>query len=102
MHDTPAPYLFDRSRRDFSHGCIRVEDPVALAEWALGRDPAWSESEIRAAMQGSSNRRVDLAEPIQVVIFYTTAAVEPDDGQVRFAEDIYQQDVRLDKALAAH
>jgi murein L,D-transpeptidase YcbB/YkuD len=52
-------------------------------------------------MQGSSNRRVDLAEPIQVVIFYTTAAVEPEDGQIRFAEDLYQQDARLDEALAA-
>jgi murein L,D-transpeptidase YcbB/YkuD len=99
MHDTPAPYLFQRSRRDFSHGCIRVEDPVALAEWAMGTDPAWTQDAIRAAMNGAPNRRVELAEPIQVVIFYTTAVILPEDDRVHFAEDIYKQDVRLDQAL---
>jgi len=99
MHDTPAPYLFARSRRDFSHGCIRLEDPMALAEWALGRDPAWTRDAIAAAMNGASNRRVNLPEPIQVVIFYTTAVVLPDDGSVHFAVDIYKQDERLNRAL---
>jgi murein L,D-transpeptidase YcbB/YkuD len=99
MHDTPAPYLFQHSRRDFSHGCIRVENPVALAEWAMGTDPAWTRDAIRAAMNGAPNRRVDLPEPIQVIIFYTTAVVLPEDDRVHFAEDIYKQDVRLDQAL---
>ena len=99
MHATPAPRLFQQSRRDFSHGCIRVENPVALAEWALGRDPSWPRDAIVAAMSGASNRRVDLPEPIQVVIFYTTAVVGPEDGRVHFAADIYGQDVRLDRAL---
>jgi murein L,D-transpeptidase YcbB/YkuD len=99
MHDTPAPYLFQRSRRDFSHGCIRVEDPVALAEWAMGTDSSWTADAIRTAMNGAPNRRVDLAEPIQVVIFYTTAVILPEDDRVHFTEDIYKQDVRLDQAL---
>jgi murein L,D-transpeptidase YcbB/YkuD len=99
MHDTPAPYLFARSRRDFSHGCIRVEDPQALAAWVLDRNGGWGAEDVVAAMHGASNRRVDLADPIQVVIFYTTAVVWPEDGRVYFAEDIYRQDAGLDRAL---
>ncbi len=99
MHDTPAPQLFKSSRRDFSHGCIRVEDPLALAEWVLRRDPAWTRARIVAAMNGAPNQRVDLRRPVQVVIFYTTAVVTPEDGLVHFAEDIYRQDTVLDRAL---
>jgi murein L,D-transpeptidase YcbB/YkuD len=95
MHDTPATQLFARARRDFSHGCIRVEDPTALASWVLG----WTPADVRAAMNGTNNRRVDLADPVQVVIFYTTAAVDPATGAVRFAADVYRQDGPLDKAL---
>jgi murein L,D-transpeptidase YcbB/YkuD len=46
MHSTPAPQLFSESRRDFSHGCVRVEDPVALAEWALKNENGWSRDRI--------------------------------------------------------
>jgi murein L,D-transpeptidase YcbB/YkuD len=99
MHDTPTPQLFQRSRRDFSHGCIRVENPRGLAEWALGVDPSWTQERIVAAMNGDDNRRVTLPEPIQVVIFYTTAVVLPEDGSVHFAQDLYGHDARLDKAL---
>lgn len=95
MHDTPATQLFARARRDFSHGCIRVEDPTALASWVLG----WSPADVRGALQGTDNRRVDLANPVQVVIFYTTAAVDPTTGVPRFATDVYRQDGVLDKAL---
>jgi murein L,D-transpeptidase YcbB/YkuD len=95
IHDTPSTQLFSRSRRDFSHGCIRVEDPVALAEWVLSDLPGWSRDAVLAAMKGSPNRRVDLPEPIQVVIFYTTAIVEPGDASVHFSEDIYGHDARL-------
>jgi murein L,D-transpeptidase YcbB/YkuD len=99
MHDTPAPQLFQRSRRDFSHGCIRVEDPVALAEWVLRSEPAWTRERITVAMNGAPNVRVDLTAPVQVVIFYTTAVVQPEDGAVHFAEDLYRQDPPLDRAL---
>jgi murein L,D-transpeptidase YcbB/YkuD len=99
MHDTPSPQLFQKSRRDFSHGCIRVENPVGLAEWTLGRDPSWTRERIVAAMQGENNRRVNLTAPIQVIIFYTTAAVVPEDGSLHFAEDVYGHDARLDKVL---
>jgi murein L,D-transpeptidase YcbB/YkuD len=99
MHDTPATSLFARSRRDFSHGCIRVEDPARLAEWVLSDLPGWRREAILAAMQGTPNRRVDLPQPIQVLIFYTTVTVQPDDGSVHFADDIYGHDTRLDKVM---
>ncbi len=100
MHGTPAMQLFARARRDFSHGCIRVEGADALAAWVLKTDPTWSTERITAAMQGASQLRVPLTEPIQVVLFYITAAVLPQDGAVHFAADIYRHDARLDQALA--
>jgi L,D-transpeptidase YcbB len=100
LHGTPAQALFSRSRRDFSHGCVRVEDPVALAEWALKERPEWSRDRILSAMSGAQPLHVKLPRPIQVILFYTTAAVMPDDGTIHFADDIYRHDASLDRALA--
>jgi murein L,D-transpeptidase YcbB/YkuD len=100
MHGTPAQELFSRSRRDFSHGCVRVEDPVALAEWALKDRPEWTRDRILSAMTGTQSLHVKLLRPIQVILFYTTAAVMPEDGTIHFAEDIYLHDARLERALA--
>jgi len=100
MHGTPAPALFARDRRDFSHGCIRVEDPAGLAAWVLG-DTSWTRARAEQAMASATNARVDLATPIDVVLFYLTAAVEPGTGAVLFADDIYGHDARLARALAA-
>ena len=102
MHGTPAQELFTRHRRDFSHGCVRVEDPVGLAEWALAGQPGWDRAAILAASSsGPVSRHIPLARPVRVVLFYTTAIASPDDGAVHFAEDIYRHDVRLDRALRA-
>jgi murein L,D-transpeptidase YcbB/YkuD len=101
LHGTPAQALFSKSRRDFSHGCVRVADPLALATWALAPQPAWTRETIAAAMSGSGTVRVPLDRPIQVLLFYTTAAVMPEDGTIRFAEDIYHHDARLDRVLRA-
>src|SRR6185436_16464975 len=100
MHGTPAQELFSRSRRDFSHGCVRVEDPVALAEWVLNDRPEWTRDGILAAMNGTQPVHVTLARPIHVILFYTTAAVMPEDGTIHFVEDIYRHDERLARALA--
>jgi L,D-transpeptidase YcbB len=100
LHGTPAPQLFRQSRRDFSHGCVRVEDPVALAEWALKDQPEWDRDRILEAMHANQPRRVNLTRPIQVILFYVTAVVMPEDGTLRFADDIYGHDVRLDRALS--
>jgi murein L,D-transpeptidase YcbB/YkuD len=101
IHDTPAQALFSRSRRDFSHGCVRVRDPVALAEWALAGTPGWTRDRIGATMLGEESVRVAVIRPTRVVLFYTTAFVWPEDGTLRFAEDIYHLDQELDRALRA-
>jgi murein L,D-transpeptidase YcbB/YkuD len=99
LHGTPATQLFSRSRRDFSHGCIRVEDPVALAEWVLRDKPGWAVDDIRTAMNGDKTIQVKLDKPIPVLILYSTAVVM-EDGEVRFFDDIYGHDAALERALA--
>jgi murein L,D-transpeptidase YcbB/YkuD len=98
MHGTPAKQLFSRSRRDFSHGCIRVEDPVALAAWVLRDKPEWTPESIRNAMNGDETIRVDLKNPIPVLILYGTAVVE-ENGEIQFFDDIYGYDAALERAL---
>ena len=99
LHGTPAPQLFSRLRRAFSHGCVRVEDPVTLAEWALKGQDDWTRDRIISAMNANQSRRVNLEQPIQVILFYITAVVMPEDGTIQFAEDIYRHDTKLDQAL---
>ena len=100
MHGTPARQLFARDRRDFSHGCVRLEDPVKLAEWVLRDQPEWTRERILAAMEGPVPQLVKLTRPIQVILFYLTAVVLPEDGSVHFSDDIYGHDRRLTRALA--
>jgi L,D-transpeptidase YcbB len=99
MHGTPAQALFARSRRDFSHGCVRVERPIDLAAWALSDQPEWTRERIESATAGSDSTHVALRRPIQVVLFYITAAVMPEDHRLNFAADIYRHDDRLDAAM---
>jgi murein L,D-transpeptidase YcbB/YkuD len=73
LHHTPAPQLFARPRRDFSHGCIRVEAPVALAKFVLQDQPDWDEARIREAMERGKSATLRLREPLPVVITYSTA-----------------------------
>lgn len=101
LHGTPAPELFSRSRRDFSHGCVRVEDPVGLAEWVLEGQGDWTRDRILAAIDDGDTRAVTVVRPPRVVLFYMTAAFMPDEGAVRFADDIYGHDARLDAWLRA-
>ncbi len=100
LHSTPSPQLFSQTRRDFSHGCIRVEKPAELAAWVLRDKPDWNLEKVRAAMtSGRDNVQVNLTNPIPVLILYGTAVVDP-DGTVRFFDDIYGYDDELKQALA--
>jgi murein L,D-transpeptidase YcbB/YkuD len=100
MHDTPARALFGRARRDFSHGCIRVERPADLAAFVLAGQPGWTADRIAAAMAGDRTIRANVSPPIPVFIFYTTAIVRADDT-VEFFDDVYGLDARLERELAA-
>jgi L,D-transpeptidase YcbB len=100
LHSTPSQQLFARNRRDFSHGCIRVEKPDELSTWALRRNEGWDLARVQATMQGGKdNVQVNLSRPIPVLILYGTAVPE-EDGSVHFFEDIYGHDAALRKALA--
>jgi murein L,D-transpeptidase YcbB/YkuD len=96
LHSTPARGLFQASRRAFSHGCIRVQDPVGLAEFVLRNAPGeWPRAAIEAAMQnGKNDQRVALERPIPVMILYGTV-IATEAGPVQFFDDIYGHDRRL-------
>lgn len=104
LHSTPATQLFNRTRRDFSHGCIRVQQPEELATWVLqgqkdkdGQD--WTLDKVHQAMSaGPDNYQVNLKTPLPIVIFYVTAEVE-EDGRVHFFDDIYGYDDSMQKVF---
>jgi murein L,D-transpeptidase YcbB/YkuD len=98
MHDSPEHELFAKSRRDFSHGCVRLERPADMAVWVLRNNPGWDLERVRATMNGEATLQVNLAHPIPVLIVYGTAIV-PEDGQVYFFDDIYGYDADLEKVL---
>ena len=95
LHGTPATGLFARTRRDFSHGCIRVERPEELADWVLRGNPEWPAHRIHAQLMGAETLEVTLAEPIPVMIIYVTAMVS-ENGEVLFFPDIYGEDAQLE------
>lgn len=97
LHHTPSVSLFERERRDFSHGCIRVERPVDLASFVMEGMPGWSESAIVEAMDLGTSSTVRLAEPVPVLIVYGTALFK--DGRMHFFDDIYGHDRMLEAAL---
>src|SRR6202008_3376396 len=99
LHSTPEESAFNKSRRDFSHGCIRVEDPKALAVWVLRHNPGWTKDRIEEAFAEGKQQQVNLTRTIPVLIVYTSAVVE-EDGQVFFLEDIYGHDKALGKLEA--
>lgn len=100
LHHTPSVGLFDRSRRDFSHGCIRVEEPVQLAQFILINQPEWTTKRIESAMQAGKSNTMKLVEPIPVVLAYSTVVVK--NNKTYFLPDIYGQDKLLDQALLRH
>jgi len=98
LHSTSARELFQRTHRDLSHGCIRVEQPAELAQFVLADPQQWSAAQVTAAMSAGKNRFVKLTAPVPVVLFYATALVDR-QGQALFAPDIYGRDAALIAAL---
>jgi L,D-transpeptidase-like protein len=79
LHSTPSQALFGESRRDFSHDCIRVEDPKALATWVLRNNPGWTRERVDAAFESQKQEQVNLAHEIPVLILYGTAIAKQDE-----------------------
>ena len=74
---------------------------IALAAWLLHDQPQWTRERIVAAMEASASQRVNLKQPVPVLLYYVTAMVSPEDGSLHFADDIYGLDAKLARALAA-
>jgi murein L,D-transpeptidase YcbB/YkuD len=98
LHDTPSKRLFAKSVRSFSHGCIRVEKPLDLAEYLLNESPDWTREKILAAIETGKEQKIRLPEPVDIHILYLTAWID-DGGLLHFRDDIYGRDERLDKSL---
>ncbi len=98
LHDTPVQAAFQRTRRDLSHGCIRIAEPFALARLLLRNVPGWDSTAIATAMGRKTPQRVELPQPVPVHILYGTA-VAREDGTVLFYDDIYGLDAELERLL---
>ena len=98
LHDTPSKRLFAKSVRSFSHGCIRLEKPLDLAEYLLKGSPNWTREKILAEIGTGKEQIIRLPEPVDIHILYLTAWVD-EDGRLNFRDDIYGRDARLDKSL---
>ncbi len=98
LHDTSQPWLFARAVRNFSHGCIRIEKPIELAEFILRDDPDWDRQKILEALEEEKTRLIRVRKPIPVHVLYWTAWLG-DDGRMEFREDIYSRDAALVRAL---
>lgn len=100
LHDTPRRDLFGKSGRSFSHGCIRVEDPMKLAEILLGHLAGWDRARIDAVVSAGKLHQVNLPKTLPVLLLYWTVDPQP-DGSARFYQDLYERDGQLLKALNA-
>lgn len=97
LHDTPNKELFEKTTRAFSSGCIRVENPVDLAELVLQDRSRWSRPKLLEAINTGQTRTVSLKKPIPVYILYLTA--EPKGDDLLFRDDVYHRDDKVLKAL---
>ena len=98
LHDTPSRGLFSQNQRTFSSGCIRISNPVELAEYLLKHDPKWNRQTIKAAAASGKQRVVNLPEQVPVYLLYWTAWID-DNGLLNFRDDIYNRDKPMVRAL---
>ena len=98
LHDTPHKELFGNPERTFSSGCIRIENPVQLAELLLNDKDKWNQQKIADAIATNKTQTVYLPEPVTIMLLYWTVIIEP-DGIVNFRKDIYDRDNKVMQAL---
>ena len=98
LHGTPADHLFAREQRGFSHGCVRVEDPLRLATYLLAGAPGGTREEIEAQIASGETKTINLPKPMPVHLVYFTAFVD-EKGQLGFRDDVYGIDADLSREL---
>ncbi len=99
LHDTPAGQLFGTPERDLSHGCVRVEKPLELAEYLLAGKKGWDSLRVAMAFDTLRNQAVILPHPVSVHLLYWTAWVD-DRGRAQFRRDVYGLDSLLVAVLS--
>jgi murein L,D-transpeptidase YcbB/YkuD len=99
LHDTPGRQLFNKPVRTFSAGCVRVEKPMALANYVLGTQQPSAQALLEEVIDLEETRTLSLPDPIQVYLLYQTAWVG-EGGTLQFRNDIYGHDRRLAAALS--
>ena len=98
FHDTPAKSLFEKNRRAYSHGCIRLSEPEKMAQYLLQNNPSWDEMKISEAMNSEKEQYVKVKDPVEVFITYYTAWVD-DNGKLNFRDDIYDHDEKIERKM---
>ncbi len=98
LHDTPSDHLFEESERNFSHGCIRIEDPVWLASYLLNDEPQWNKKKLYEAIYRQEEQSISLKKKLPVFILYFTTWVD-EKGTIHFMKDIYDHDKQLKSIL---
>jgi murein L,D-transpeptidase YcbB/YkuD len=100
LHDTPARGLFAQELRTFSHGCIRVQDPLRLAELVLDDPEHWNLAALQKAVDSGATKTLMLDRPLPVKVLYWTAAADL-HGELHFYRDVYERDPKVLRALDA-
>jgi murein L,D-transpeptidase YcbB/YkuD len=98
LHDTPAKSLFEQNTRAFSHGCIRLHEPLKMAQWVLRNQPPWTPEKIDEAMDRTEELYVTIKKPVPVFVGYFTAWVD-EKGEINFRDDIYGHDEKMARYL---
>ena len=101
LHDTPEKPLFERSERAFSSGCIRIDNPLDLAELLLRNQNGWDRKRIEEVIASGEIMTVNLDNPMPVLLLYWTVDKSPEDGAIVFMKDIYERDAKILEALDA-
>ncbi|MBC9912089.1 L,D-transpeptidase family protein [Chitinophaga varians] len=98
FHDTPEKSLFNRDNRAYSHGCIRLKDPVSMARFILEDSPQWTDEKIDAAMNGGKQKYVAVKHPVPVIITYFTAWAD-EEGALHLVRDVYGHDAVMKQKM---
>jgi len=91
LHDTPEKHLFNKHERTFSHGCVRVEDAVTLAQHLIKFVPGWSSERIQKKLKSNKTQWLTLKEPVPIYLLYWTSWVD-ERGEIHFQKDVYKKD----------
>lgn len=98
LHDSPAKHLFDKEKRTFSHGCIRVAEPEKLANYLLRDIKSWSPAKVKETIATGEETFIALKKELPVYIVYFTSWVDA-SGKLHFRDDTYNHDQKLEREI---